>query len=174
MGRARLRLRERRCLRRSPLLRHGHHHAAARGPRLPSRRHRAARLARSGVRHHARRTASGLPRLGRQHGLDGQPLHGREEAPPLGRIFARRQGWSAPRSRLRRLRKPHPPHVQEDARHPRRHRGEPASLGALRLLVGLPQALHPARLGRRPHLLRHGRAIHHRDCGRPGQRPLRP
>ena len=39
---------------------------------------------------------------------------------------------------------------------------------------GLPQALHPARLGRRPHLLRHGRAFHHRDCGRPGQRPLRP
>ena len=32
----------------------------------------------------------------------------------------------------------------------------------------------PARLGRRPHLLRHGRAFHHRDCGRPGQRPLRP
>ena len=74
--------RERRRLRRSPLLRHGHHHATARGPRLPCRRHRAARLARSGVRHHARRTAPGLPRLGWQHGLDGQPLHGREEAPP--------------------------------------------------------------------------------------------
>ena len=79
-----------RRVRRPSLVRNGHYHAAFRGARLPRGRDRAARLERSGVGCGVRRAASGVPRLGRQHGLDGEPLHGGEEAPPRRCVLAGR------------------------------------------------------------------------------------
>ena len=79
-----------RRVRRPSLVRNCHYHAAFRGARLPRGRDRAARLERSGVGCGVRRAASGVPRLGRQHGLDGKPLHGGEEAPPRRCVLAGR------------------------------------------------------------------------------------
>ena len=76
LGRLRHRARHRRRLCRSSELRHGDHRPAARGAGLPGRHHRAARLAVGRAVQGAGQAAPVLRRHRRQHGLDGQPLHG--------------------------------------------------------------------------------------------------
>ena len=76
LGRLRHRARDRRRLRGSSQLRHGDHRPAARGAGLPRRHHRAAGLAIGGAVQGAGQAAAVLRRHRRQHGLDGQPLHG--------------------------------------------------------------------------------------------------
>ena len=170
---ARLRLRFRRRLRGSSLVRQRHHHAGAGVPRLQSGLHRSARLERPGKRRGVRRAAAGIPRVGGQHGLHGEPLHGEQEAPPRRRLHAGRQGRRAPQPRGRGLFEPHSPHLQGNAHHFGRHRGESAPARPLRLLVRFPQALHLARFRGRPHLLRHGGALYRRDCRCPRCGPFR-
>ena len=55
-----------------------------------------------------------------------------------------RQGRRAPQPRGRGLFEPHSPHLQGNAHHFGRHRGEFAPARPLRLLVRFPQALHLA------------------------------
>ena len=160
LGRMRLCVRVRRRLRGPSEFWLRHHRAAARGPRLPRGRHRAARLARPRERNCPRQAEPRFSRLGRQHGLHGEPLQ-REQAPPAhGRLHPRRRGGAPARSRCGGVRQPHPPHLQGDAHRARRYRGVAPPPRPLRLLVGQAQALHPARRGRRPYHLRHGRARH--------------
>ena len=64
----------------------------------------------------------------------------------------------------------HPQDLSPQAHHHRRHRGEPAQAGALRLLVGQAQALDPARFAGRSSDLRHGRARRGADRGRAQRR----
>ncbi len=101
LGSARFRLRVGRCVRRPSLVRPRHHHASARIPRLQGRRHRPARLERRRLHRRVRRAAVGLPRIGRQHGFDGEPLHGGEEASSLGRLHAGRRGRGGGRTMRR-------------------------------------------------------------------------
>ena len=172
-GAARLRLRFRRRLRGSSLVRERHHHAGVGVPRLQGGLHRSARLERPGKRRGVRRAAAGIPRVGGQHGLHGEPLHGEQEAPPRRRLHAGRQGRRAPQPRGRGLFEPHSPHLQGNAYHFGRHRGESAPARPLRLLVRFPQALHLARFRGRSHLLRHGGALYRRDCRCPRCGPFR-
>ena len=173
LGPVRFRLRLRRRVRRSPELRHGHHHPRPRGARVPRGYHLPARLDRSREHRRPRRAAPRLPRLGRQHGLDGQPLHREQETATRGRLHPRRRRGRAAQPRRHGLRQPHPPHVQGQAHHHRRHRGEPAPPGALRLLAGQAQALRAARLRRRHPALRHGRALDRRGGRRTRRRAAR-
>ena len=69
------------------------------------------------------------------------------------------KGRRAPQPRGRGLFEPHSPHLQGNAYHFGRHRGESAPARPLRLLVRFPQALHLARFRGRSHLLRHGGAL---------------
>ena len=173
LGPVRLRLYLRRCLRRSSQLWHGHHQPRARRARLQGRHHLPARLDRSRQHHRARRAAPGLSCQRRQHGFHGQPLFG-DQAPPSHRcLHPRRRGGTPPQPRCHGLRQPHPPDVQRRPHHHRRHRGEPAPPGPLRLLAGQTQALGAARFGRRHPHLRHGRARDRRDRRRARRRAAR-
>ena len=75
LGQLRHHHRHRRRLRRPSELRHGHHRPPARGPGLPRRHHRAARLAERRAVQGAGPAEPVLRHHRRQHGLDGQPLH---------------------------------------------------------------------------------------------------
>ena len=110
-GRARLGFlrrhhRHRRCLRRSPQLRHGHHGPVARGAGLPRRHHRAAGLAERRAVQAVRQAQPVLRHHRRQHGLDGEPLHLGQAHPQRRRVHARRRraasvriaAWSSTRS----------------------------------------------------------------------------
>ena len=160
LGNAGLCLRHRRRLRRSPLLRAGHHLPCAGKGRLPRGHAAAAGLA-------FLRGLSALwppaPRLSRHrrgHRLDGQPLHRGEKAPRPRRIFPRRQGGHAPGPRHHRLRQPHPSGLRQCADPARRRGGVAAPLCPLRLL-GRPRAQFlPRGRGRGRAVVRHGRKVH--------------
>ena len=83
------------------------------------------------------------------------------------------KGGAASQPRGRGLFEPHSPHLQGNAHHFGRHRGESAPARPLRLLVRFPQALHLARFRGRPHLLRHGGALYRRDRRCPCRGPFR-
>ena len=173
LGSVRFRLYLRRRLRGPPLLWHGDHHPRSRCTRLQGGHHLPARLEGPPERHRLRRAAPGISRLGRQHGLHGQPLLGDQAPPPHRRLHTGRGGRRAPQPRRHRLWQPHPPHVQERPHHPGRHRGLAQAPCALRLLARQAQTLRSARRRRRHPHLRHGRARGDRDRRRPRRRPPR-
>ena len=89
--------RHRRCLRRSPQLRHGHHGAVVRGAGISRRHHRAAGLAERRAVQAVRQAQPVLRHHRRQHGFDGEPLHLGQAHPQRRRVHARRQGRQAAR-----------------------------------------------------------------------------
>ena len=91
LGQLRRHHRDRRCLRRSPELRHGHHRPRARSAGLSRRHHRAAGLAQRRAVQGARPAEPVLRHHRRQHGFDGQPLHGGPPHPQRRRVHARRR-----------------------------------------------------------------------------------
>ena len=159
-----------RCIRRPLEFRRRHHLPAAGGPRLHGRVPGAAELAKAREREGARRAPSRVPRVVRQHGLDGQPLLRHEAPAGGGRLQPRRQNGQTPGPCGRRVRQPDPAGVPGGGHHHRRYRSVPAPPRPLRLLVRLGQALRPPGLRRGPHLLRHGRTLHRRDRRGAGRR----
>lgn len=91
-----------------------------------------------------------LRRIGRQHGLDGQPLHGQQKAAQRRRLHRRRT------SRIPARLCGHGLHAHPEAAVPRhagrarRHRGLAAEAHALRLLERLAEAVDPYRQRSRP------------------------
>ena len=120
---------------RPPELRHGDHRPAARGPGLPRRHHRAARLAVGGAVQGAGQAQAVLWRHRRQSRLDGQPLHGGPPAAQRRRLHGRRRGRRAAGPLHHRLYAALPRGVQGRADRARRHRGLAAPHRPLRLLV---------------------------------------
>ena len=139
------------------------------GGRGPARGDRAAaQLARRPARFPQAGTPEAiLRRIGRQHGLDGQPLHGQQKAAQRRRLHRRRT------SRIPARLCGHGLHAHPEAAVPRhagrarRHRGLAAEAHALRLLERLAEAVDPYRQRSRPAGLRHGRP------GDAGNRPSR-
>ena len=173
LGPVRLRLYLRRRLRGSSQLWHGYHQPRPRRTRLQGGHHLPARLDRPRQHYRARRAAPGLSGQRRQHGLHGQPLFGDQAPSSHRRLYPRRRRRPPTQSSRHGLWQPHPPDVQRRAHHHRRHRGEPAPPGPLRLLAGQTQALGVARFGRRYPHLRHGRARDRRDRRRARRRAAR-
>ena len=89
LGSRRRRLRDRRRLRGSSVLRDGHPRALARAPRLSRRPVGAARLEERRALACPRTAAALLRRERGQHGLDDQSLHGEPEAPQRRRLLTR-------------------------------------------------------------------------------------
>ena len=125
--------------------------------------HRAARLALDGGLRAARRAGALLRHHGRQHGLDGQPLHGRQARAQRRRVHARRRRRPAAGSQRHRLRAARARGVRRCPDRHRRHRSEPAAHRALRLLAGESAPLDPARRARRSARVRQRRAADRRD-----------
>ena len=84
----RRRPRDRRCLCRSSELRHGDRGPRARGAGISRRHHRATRLALAPRLHRARPAEPVLRHHRRQHGFDGEPLHGGPPHPQRRRLHA--------------------------------------------------------------------------------------
>lgn len=122
------------------------------GGRGPARGDRAAaQLARRPARFPQAGTPEAvLRRIGRQHGLDGQPLHGQQKAAQRRRLHRRRT------SRIPARLCGHGLHAHPEAAVPRhagrarRHRGLAAEAHALRLLERLAEAVDPYRQRSRP------------------------
>ena len=96
LGRVRRHHCHRRCLRRSPELRHGTHRQAHRSPGLPGWHHRPAQLGRSRGLRDPGPPAPLLWRHRRQHGLDGQSLHQRSQSSQRRCLYARRRRRARP------------------------------------------------------------------------------
>ena len=140
------------------LVRHGHHHASAGGERLT--RWAPSRSLIGTIRKAS--PCSGEPRLAflvspAKHGLDGEPLHGGEEASTQRRVLAGGEAGRRPEPRCRGVTA-----TRSGARSKKTPlilggiEASPAAAFALRLLVGQAEALHPAGFGGRPRVVRHG------------------
>ena len=135
MEAVRLRLRLRRRLRGSPVLRPRDHQPSAGEPGLQGGNHRPAGLEGREKHHGLRRAAAGILSQRRKHGFHGEPLFRVEKTPESGFLHPRRGHGKAARLRHRGLLQPDPVGLQKETHHHRRHRGQPAPPGALRLLV---------------------------------------
>ena len=95
--------------------------------------------------HSARPAEPVLRHHRRQHGLDGESLHRRSAHPQRRRVHTGRQGRQPTRSQRDRVCAARARSVQRRADRHRRHRSEPATHRALRLLVGEGAAFGVAR-----------------------------
>ena len=162
--------RYRRRLHRPSQLRHGADRPAARSAGLSRRHPQPARLALGRSLPRAGPAEAVLRRHRRQHGFDGQPLHGRPQDPLRRRLHAERRTGQAPRPFCRRLRPALPRGLPGHGGGDRQHRGFLAPHRPLRLLVGHRAPLHPAGFEGRPAALRQRRARPRRTGASPRQR----
>ncbi len=144
LGRGRRGLRHRRCVRRPSQLRHGPARPAAGKRGLSRRDPQSAGLAFVRCLAHFWTTAPVFRHQCGKHGLDDQPLHGQSQGAQRRRLQPGRSDRSATRSRDLGLLPTRPRSLQGRAGHHRQRRGQPAALGALRLLERQGPAFDPA------------------------------
>ena len=136
LGQLRRHHHQRRCVRRSPELRHGDHRPGAGSTGLSRRHHRAAGLAQCRRLRCPRASEPVLRHHRRQHGLDGQSLHLRAARAQRRCLHPRGRRRQPPRPLGHRVRATGTRGVPRRADRHRRHRGIAAAHCALRLLVG--------------------------------------